>query len=719
MYCGLAWAWGPLTVAAPALAWGALACAVPIVVHLVLRPRPRRQPFPALRFLKTAKAAGLQHQRLKHLLLLLCRIVVLALAIGLLMQVSVTPDGPDAAAAPSALAGLPGVLADPVSAVLCIDDSASMGYRFQGRTRLQHGTDWLSDWLNDADVFPPGSQWCVLTPSTESGADAWHSERSRARARVTDLRVMDHGRPVTPLLERAAARLADAEHARHEIFLLTDATAGAWPASPVELPDGIDAVYVLDAGQDEHRSAMIGRPTDVARPIPADRPTSLAIELRSGQAPIDPVVELTVDGQVRARETLAPLGANAQPGLDLPLPALPAGTHAITIALEPADALACDNTRFAVIEAGRLHTVALIGGKATVEVGQLVGAMVAPASTSPFVLRRLEPAAMSGAATFDDVLAVILADIDGLPPAAWERLDAYLRGGGTLLVIPGPNASPEVYAPARALLPAPVEGTHAEDPPLNLAADSRSHHYLDPFDDPRMDSINARQVFKRLVLGDAQPGTAVVARFSNGAPALSERPHGEGRVLLFAFSPAAPWGQFGTQAAPMLVLLHTILSAAAPPADRVATFVAGESAWRQVPDAASSTIFVAEPGGPASRPLEVDVDRRRVSLPTAQAGVYRLRTAKDASPFLTYAVNVPESESDPRRLDPDKLRRMVRGCPVHLLRPGDTPPRSSSRASGPIDLAVPLGLTLLTLLVAETLFANRFYGSRARPTPAP
>ena len=68
----------------PALTLGALAVAVPIVLHLVMRQRPRELEFPALRFVQQRRDSNRRRMRLRHWLLLALRcglIVLLALAL--------------------------------------------------------------------------------------------------------------------------------------------------------------------------------------------------------------------------------------------------------------------------------------------------------------------------------------------------------------------------------------------------------------------------------------------------------------------------------------------------------------------------------------------------------------------------------------------------------------------------------------------------------------
>src|SRR5262245_26531780 len=105
---------------------------IPILLHLLLRQKPRRLPFAAFRFLKARQVTNQRRMRLQHLLLLLLRMLVLA-AICL------------ALARPLLFSHwLSGTGNQPVAAVFLFDTSPSMGYTVggvEGATRLDDARD--------------------------------------------------------------------------------------------------------------------------------------------------------------------------------------------------------------------------------------------------------------------------------------------------------------------------------------------------------------------------------------------------------------------------------------------------------------------------------------------------------------------------------------------------------------------------------------------------
>src|SRR4051794_8233677 len=101
--------------------WGAVAGAIPVVIHYLFRSRYRSVPFPALHFL--LRAVEESRRRLKFLEMLL-----MALRIALLVLIAVAFARPTSGAV-----GAGG----PVDAVLVLDTSLSMDAHEAGRSRWQ------------------------------------------------------------------------------------------------------------------------------------------------------------------------------------------------------------------------------------------------------------------------------------------------------------------------------------------------------------------------------------------------------------------------------------------------------------------------------------------------------------------------------------------------------------------------------------------------------
>lgn len=72
----------------PALIFGLVCAAIPVVLHLMMRAKPKKLLFPALRLIQKRRRQNVRRIRLRHLWLLLLRVFVLALLVAALMRPS-------------------------------------------------------------------------------------------------------------------------------------------------------------------------------------------------------------------------------------------------------------------------------------------------------------------------------------------------------------------------------------------------------------------------------------------------------------------------------------------------------------------------------------------------------------------------------------------------------------------------------------------------------
>src|SRR5882757_7623460 len=63
----------------PLLLFGVCLAAIPVIVHLLMRAKPKKLAFPALRLIQNRKRTNTRRMRLRHFWLLLLRIAVIAL----------------------------------------------------------------------------------------------------------------------------------------------------------------------------------------------------------------------------------------------------------------------------------------------------------------------------------------------------------------------------------------------------------------------------------------------------------------------------------------------------------------------------------------------------------------------------------------------------------------------------------------------------------------
>ena len=136
----------------PAFLVGALAAAVPILLHLIRREHARKLEFPTLMFLRKISKRTIRYQKLRHLLLLLMRVLALLLIVL-------------AFARPYSQSGkAPAVIGRVTAAhIILIDNSMSMAYE----DRCDRAKAAASDIVRNSG---PGDKFAVLEFSDKTTA---------------------------------------------------------------------------------------------------------------------------------------------------------------------------------------------------------------------------------------------------------------------------------------------------------------------------------------------------------------------------------------------------------------------------------------------------------------------------------------------------------------------------------------------------------------------
>jgi hypothetical protein len=219
-----------MTFVFPFLLGGLVLIGVPVLIHLIMRQKPKTLPFPAFRFLVQRHRTNLRKLRLRHLLLL-------ALRIGLILLICL------ALARPKVFNEALKLGTDrPVAAVLVFDTSPSMEYTVTSEkgklTRLDDAKRRGRELLGQ---LPDGSRVLILDTADPvlSGKGEWLSSMHQVGKRIDGLRVRHGGGPVTARVEDAyrlfddLARTKGDDATRHLARLLvvfSDRTPASWDA---------------------------------------------------------------------------------------------------------------------------------------------------------------------------------------------------------------------------------------------------------------------------------------------------------------------------------------------------------------------------------------------------------------------------------------------------------------------------------------------------------
>ena len=563
---------------------GALAAVVPIVLHMLKREPEARVRFAAVRLLKRAPVEQAHHRRIRELLLLALRVsalVLLALAFA----------RPFVAAGESRSPGV---------TVVVVDTSLSMSAPGQFERARQMARDALSK--------APSADLVGVVTFADAAEVAAVPARDRAAALAAIASAIPgHGATSYRAAMASASDMVNAYGSgRGSIVVVTDLQESGWDADDrVSVPDEA-RVEVRDVGAPPPNLAVTGIRRSDGR---------LSALLRNaGPATRDVRVQLTVDGRA-AGEASASIGPNQLAEVSLPA----ARGLAAEVSIQDPEGIAGDNRRFLVLDDAARPAVAVVSATGDLRreafyVQQALAAS-APAGSS-FEVEGTAPAVLSAwnQARVNGHAALVVLSTQGLDRNARERLAAYMRQGGGVLITGGDQIDPEVIAnilgDRRLLTIAPAAAKPGQGTRRLAPADVRH---------PVFKAFGSRVAALGLVRFDRvaaieSSACPTLARFTGGDSAVVECEVGDGRALVLAFDLDRRGNDFPLQSS-FVPFLHEAMRylAAGGTAEE---YVVGQGRAAQVP----------------------------------QPGIVTMEGANPARRAAAFAVNVNPAESDPRRI---------------------------------------------------------------------
>jgi hypothetical protein len=464
----------------PILLTGAAVVGLPILLHLIMRQEPKRLPFPAFRFLKQRRQINQRKVRLRHLLLLLLRMGLIALICLSLWQPTILSDG-------FSLRG-----GRPIAAVVVLDTSPSMGYILvadrAGLTEARKRALKLLDepaqgpWtcLDEArgraleilEDLPAASKVAILD-TADRGEPTWANSVAEARQQIRDIKKpRANSQPVTRTLESAYGLLSRAdtelepgqEPLPRLLAVFSDRTAASWDVNrTAELasmrdrvpPPSVYHVYV-DVGVDKPVNTAITTMDFKPQIIAANQPVMLTVTVESTGGATDNVLVFTVDG-----EQVQQVPVN--PGPDRPVirqfrkDGLKPGLHHARLNLVTNDALPFDNEKFITFRVREprrvLALVDMPTGSFLTRAARLVGLASGNATLwKDFLDARgwyaceVRPVDEAGEIDFTRYEEITLLDVARPTGALWEKLKSYLDTGGNVIVAPPPPGDADSIA---------------------------------------------------------------------------------------------------------------------------------------------------------------------------------------------------------------------------------------------------------------------------------
>ena len=525
-----------MTFLSPLFLLGAVAAAVPIILHMLKREPETRIRFSAVRLLRRAPVEHTRRRHLNELLLLMLRVAALLLLAF-------------AFARPFFGSGL--ASASATLTVVALDTSLSLSAPGQ----FEKARDLARTAIGAAET-----DLVALVTFADSAVVAARPSADRGLVRSA----VDHAAPGSGGTRYRAALNAAAnlfEERSGALVVVTDVQASGWkPGDEVRLPAAVE-LDVVDVGSPPPNFAVVGARASGDRVIAVVRNT--ATDTRDAR------VRLNVDGRP-AGEALVTVEAGQT--AEAALAAAP-GKDA-TVVVDDASGAGLDNTWYLALSGASLPSVLVVTatGDLDRDAFYLRRAISASGrSGAAYEVQGIAASQVGDPASLDRFAAVILLSTRNLESRGREVLAAYVQGGGGVLLAAGPQLDPEVASgtfPGTLTMTAPEAG--ARDAARSLAPGDARHPIL----------AGARSAglglatFRRINLIDPGP-CHIVARFSTGEAAIVDCAHGRGRLIAMASDLDNTWNDFPRHAS-FVPFMHEAVRYVAGARPRVGDYLVGD-----------------------------------------------------------------------------------------------------------------------------------------------
>ncbi len=507
---------------------GALTAAVPILLHLIKREHARKIEFPTLMFLRRISKKTIRYQKLRHLLLLLLRILAFMFLVFAFMRPYRERTHAEAAVGRVTSAH-----------IIAVDNSMSMGYQDRWSRAKRVAAEIVRRASPDDKfaILEFSDRCTVQTLLTPDSSDALKQIES-------GMELSDQPTRYGQALKTAEKIALDAGTGKRIIHLISDFQKNGWAAEEQEfhLSPGIDLQYV-DVGSDDFSNLTI-RDVHVTE---ADQSTAPGVRIKASLMNFgtrdrkNVRISLLVDGRM-VTEKRIDIARGGSQGIEFELPGLTSGMHPAT--LEVDDPYLTRDNRFSMNIEARGKTSVLAVENPDARGKRSPSFFLAKALN----IDTLSPYRLTTASSRNPLISgslLIWNDAPGGSLAMQKKLQDFVKAGGGLAIVLGDSTdSADFNRSFGSWLPVKIAETASavsriRDRPADdyvLMTDVRlDHPIFQPFNKPHSGTFSSARFYGHAKISVGS-GVEIPARFDNGDPALVLINVDKGRVLIFTSS---------------------------------------------------------------------------------------------------------------------------------------------------------------------------------------
>ncbi len=551
----------------PFLLWGAGLASVPLIIHILNKRRFKRIRWAAIEFLLRAEKETRRRMRFEQLLLLLLRMGLVALLAFLLARPMASSED------------LLGLGRRSVHHVIILDDSGSLGERSGvgtvfdaarkkvleisdqiGKTR---GGDYLTLWRSSSTK--PDLSARPVTVNLRSDLNEVLGSARPTPDRFEPVALLEGLRRIDKALGEKASRLS--------LYLISDFRRSDFMGADGRIKQnllkglrglrgGTGRMFFFPATKSGVSNLGITRIQPLQARSIQKIPSRFEVEVFNFSKDASAKIPLgfQVDGGARITRQLDSIPPNSSKVMAFTVDFASAGSHVVQADL-PMDRFALDNRKALAVEVQDAAQVLLVDG----DPGERV-----ELSETFYLASALDPSE-DGASGFSVTRTdeydfpqkklklfdlVVLANLGRIPEKDVQRLEAWVKAGGGLLIFSGDQVSVNSYKSllwkdGKGLLPAPLEQVDGDmAKPLSPVITKGEHPLFRGMKEVLSKLLSLVSVGRyhelerdskgKAILGE---GTQVLLRLGdeNGPPLLLEKKFGKGSVSMMTTTADASW----------------------------------------------------------------------------------------------------------------------------------------------------------------------------------
>jgi uncharacterized membrane protein len=686
---------------------GSLAVIAPILFHLVRKEESRKLPFSSLMFVTKMPKKSLRRQELKHLLLLMMRIAGLLLLVLAFSR----PYFTSKAAAPIQTSSNKSI-------VILLDNSFSL----RSGDRFEKARDQAIKLVRSLDKGDTAQ--IVAFSDTAQVLNNPRSERGTLQALIHDLKPSFRKTHYAQALKLASQLLSSAPNELREIHWISDFQASGWNDSQGEitLGEGIK-IQTYDVSASENGNAAVSQ-VQIHEIWKQENPLARVLARVSAynlRSPVSAMLKLELNGKLLQQKQLS-FGPDGSALIEFETFSIPPGVSTGRITLDTSDSLPEDNVFYFALSSQKKVKLLMLSEKGSRDNFYLAKAFAA-SPDSPFNVELQDGNSLS-AFDLTSYAAILVNDIETIPAKQASRLYEFVNNGGGIIFVLGNRVKPnEFNSQLEKILPAKLThkySTGREKKELYIGEMEKQHPIFNVFQGVHH-SYFLTTPFSGFLQVTPRETSHTLITLEDNNPLLIEGTVGKGRTLLFTSSLNMDWNDLPLKSV-FLPFCQQMVKYCMRYEESQNAFTVGEliplnklnpfldRALNKISKTSGSFSQSWKVSTPSGEKIDLN-DADLIQSPyfnLEEPGFYQTKVHNFNS---VVAVNIDPSESDLKKIDPEKVVASLKRV------------TEKNAYSKPIEVSIDqrkawegkqsiwwylLAFTLLVLMI-ESYLANRYY----------